>query len=114
MKRIAAAVIVALLSFAAWAGPCTARDAWTGPDKTKHFAVGAAIGSAGVLVFENPHHAFLAGVAVGALKEAVDRRSANHTCSLQDFAVTSLGAAAGAYGTAWIVSPGFVGYARRF
>lgn len=114
MKKIAAALIVALLSVAAWAGPCTARDAWTGPDKTKHFAVGAAIGSAGVLAFENPHHAFLAGVAVGALKEVVDRRSVNHTCSLQDFAVTSLGAAAGAYGTAWIVGPGFVGYARRF
>jgi putative lipoprotein len=92
---------------------CISNDAWTGPDKTKHFAVGVALGSAGVLAFNEPHKAFLVGAGIGLAKELYDRRGGG-TCSAQDFAVTALGAAAGAYGTAWIVTPNFVGYARRF
>ncbi len=115
MKRILTACVVALMCLSAWAGPCTARDAWTGRDKALHFGVGAAVGGAGVLAFENPRNAFLAGVAVGALKEVYDsQHSDRHTCSLQDFAVTAAGAYAGAYGAAWIVGPNFIGYARRF
>lgn len=92
---------------------CITNDNWTGPDKAKHFAVGVAIGSSGVLMFNKPRDAFLAGVAIGAAKELIDS-SGGGTCSAQDFAVTALGAAAGAYGTAWIVTPRFIGFASRF
>lgn len=107
---IAAALVIATpLTHA----KCIGNDAWRGPDKTKHFAVGVAMGSAGVLAFNEPHKAFLFAAGVGLAKEAYDSRGRG-TCSLQDFAVTALGAAAGAYGTAWIVTPNFVGYARHF
>ena len=92
---------------------CIANDKWLGPDKVKHFAVGVAIGSAGVFVFKKPRDAFIAGALVGAAKEVYDARGRG-TCSAQDFAVTALGAAAGAYGTAWVITPRFIGYASRF
>lgn len=96
---------------------CTSKDAWTGPDKNKHLVAGVAMGSAGTLVFKDAHKGFLLGVGVGLAKEVYDSRG-NGTCSVQDFAVTALGAAAGAYGTAWLVLPKnngvFVGYATRF
>lgn len=92
---------------------CITNDSWHGPDKTKHFAAGVAIGSGGVLLFNKPRHAFAFGVLVSAAKEAYDA-GGHGTCSAQDFAVTALGAAAGAYGTAWIVTPRFIGYAARF
>lgn len=102
------AVVAALLaaSVAAEAGPCTSRDAWTGPDKTKHLAAGAAIASATTLATKNPDIGFWTGTAVALGKEVLyDRSSPIHTCSFQDFAVTVAGAAAGAYGTALIVLP---------
>ena len=102
-----------MLAFSSAAFGCTTKDAWTGPDKTKHLAVGVATGSAGTLVFKDPHKAFLAATAVGLVKELYDREGGG-TCSAQDFAVTALGAAAGAYGTAWIITPKFVGYSVRF
>lgn len=100
-----APVLLAVVALSAQAGPCTTHDAWTGPDKTKHFAVGAAIGSGVTLFTKKPEYGFWAGAFVGLGKEVYDRRSAVHTCSLQDFAVTAAGAAAGAYGTAWLIIP---------
>lgn len=114
MKKLIASIALAACAASASAVPCTSVDKWTGQDKTKHFAVGVAAGSMGTLAFNDPHKAFAFGVALSAAKEVYDRRSPAHTCSFQDFAVTALGAAAGAYGTAWIVTPNFVGYARRF
>lgn len=96
---------------------CTSKDAWTGQDKRLHFGVGVAVGTAGTLVTENPHIGFALGAAVGAAKELRDRRG-HGTCSFQDFAITALGAAAGAYGTAWIILPRksgvFFGISKRF
>lgn len=112
MKTFALFSALILSAVSAHAG-CVSSDKWTGPDKAKHFAVGAAIGSGGVLMFNKPREAFWAGVIVGAAKEAYDSRG-HGTCSAQDFAVTALGAAAGAYGTAWIVTPRFIGFASRF
>lgn len=111
-KQLLLAVAAACLIGPVSAG-CITNDSWRGPDKTHHFAVGVAMGSAGVLVFKDPNRAFLAGALVGALKEAYDAQG-HGTCSFQDLAVTALGAAAGAYGTAWIVTPRFIGYARTF
>ena len=121
MKKLFAVGLVwtmaMIVASGAQAGPCVANDAWTGPDKVKHLAVGAAAGAAGTLVFKDARVGTLVGAGIGLAKEAWDKRQANHTCSLQDFAVTTLGAAAGAYGTAWLILPQkgggvFVGYAK--
>lgn len=96
--------LLLLAAAPAFAGPCIKNDAWTGPDKTKHAVGGAAIASAVTLATRNPHAGFAAGVAVALAKEAYDRRG-HGTCSFQDAAVTVAGAAAGAYGTAWIFLP---------
>lgn len=119
MKHLIFAFVLAFIAGPALAQkPCTASDPWQGPDKTKHALVGAAIGSAGTLVFKDPDAGFLLGAGVGLVKELVDRRTPSRTCSFQDFAVTALGAAAGAYGTAWVVLPTarggiFVGFTKR-
>lgn len=97
---------------------CTANDAWTGPDKTKHLAGGAVIGSAATLMTKSPERAVVVVAAVAAAKEIADSRSPRHTCSLQDFAVTVAGGAAAAYGTAWLILPQKSGvqvaFAKRF
>ena len=110
MKKI---LITMLMALAIPAMACTTKDAWTGPDKNKHFAVGVAMGTAGTLVFKDPKPAFITASLVGLGKEIYDSRG-HGTCSFQDFAVTALGAGVGAYGTAWIVTPKFVGYAKAF
>lgn len=109
------AIITALALAALPSAACTTADKWTGPDKNKHILAGAAIGAAGTLVFDSPHKGFLLGAAVGIAKELHDRKGGG-TCSLQDGVMTALGAAAGAYGTAWIVAPRkngvFVGFSK--
>lgn len=110
MKKI---LITVLLAICIPVSACTTRDSWTGMDKNKHLVGGVILGSAGTLVFKSPEKGLLFGAAVGLAKEAYDSRG-HGTCSLQDFTVTALGAAAGAYGTAWIVTPRFVGFAKVF
>lgn len=120
LKTAAIVTTLALASYPASAQQrCTTSDKWQGADKTKHFAVGAGVGAAVTLATERPLYGFLAGTAVGAAKEVYDRRAPGRTCSFQDFAVTALGAAAGAYGTAWLILPNpkggvFVGYSKSF
>ena len=113
MKKYAILVFLSVMLGIGNVSACTTNDAWTGQDKTKHFIVGAAIASSGTLVFKNPNYGFIAGVGIGLAKEIYDTRG-HGTCSFQDFAVTALGAAAGAYGTAWIITPRFIGYSKRF
>lgn len=96
------------------AAPCTSRDAWTGPDKTKHFAGGAVIASATYLATGSKAEAILMSIGIAALKETADRVSKTHVCSLQDFAITVAGGVAGAYGTSWVVGPRYIGFIKRF
>lgn len=103
-SMILIAALAVCTSASAFERKCTTSDLWRGPDKTKHMIGGAAIASAVTLATKEPHWGFAAGVAVGAAKEIWDRRG-NGTCSFQDFAVTAAGAAAGAYGTAWLILP---------
>ena len=112
MRPIIFAALMAAGS--AIAAPCTTRDAWTGPDKTRHFAGGAVISSAAYLATGSKTDAILASVAIAALKETADRVSKTHTCSLQDFAITVAGGVAGAYGTSWVVGPRYIGFIKRF
>lgn len=111
MKQLLA--LMALVAAGTANAGCTSSDSWTGRDKAGHFLVGAAIGSGGTLLFDKPDQVFLFGLAVAAAKELHDSRN-GATCSLQDFLATAGGAAAGAYGTAWIVGPNYVGFAARF
>jgi uncharacterized protein YfiM (DUF2279 family) len=76
-------------------------DDWTGRDKAQHFAAGAAIGFAGMAIqdADNPdrfRNAFLAGAAVGLLKEVRDDVCKCGKASIKDFLVTVAGSAAGA------------------
>lgn len=96
------------------AGSCTSRDAWTGYDKTQHLTGGAAIGAAVVAATGSKTQAIVTTVVIAALKEASDKRSPRHTCSLQDFAVTVAGGVAGAYGTSLILGPNYIGFIKRF
>lgn len=102
MKKLLIVAAVAL-SFGAQA-KCLTRDKWTGADKNLHLAAGVFIGSGVSVQFRDPLKGFAAGVAIGALKELSDS-SGGGTCSLQDFAVTAIGAAIGAYGSAWMIAP---------
>ncbi|MCE2910223.1 MAG: hypothetical protein LW712_15500 [Burkholderiaceae bacterium] len=114
--RLTMALAAALaLDAAPVAAACTARDAWRGPDKAMHFAAGAGIAAAVTLQQRNAWAGFAAGVAAGALKEVYDRdRPERHTCSVQDFAVTAAGAAAGAYGARWALAVGPRGQVAAF
>ena len=89
-------------------------DEWTGRDKTLHFAVGAAIGGAVTVATERRDYGIAAGVAVGLAKELYDaQHKATHTPSAKDFAVTALGAVAGAY-TGLVIRHRFIGYQSSF
>lgn len=108
-----AALMAACASANAIERKCTTSDLWRGPDKTKHALGGAAIASAVTLATQEPHYGFAAGVLAALAKEARDRRG-HGTCSLQDAAVTIAGAAAGAYGTAWLILPQRKGFQVAF
>lgn len=111
-------IAIALIAAAQAAGACTVSDKWTGADKAKHLAAGVAIGSAGTLVFKDADKAFALGVTVAIAKELADTQRRGHTCSAQDAIVTIAGAAAGAYGTGWLILPKKggvqVAYAKTF
>jgi uncharacterized protein YfiM (DUF2279 family) len=112
MNTAARALVAAL---AAAALSTAHADAWTGPDKTMHFGIGAAIGSAGTLIFKNPNAGLVLGVAAGAAKEAYDAQHRDaHTVSAKDFAVTALGAFLGSKATGWAITPRRVTYRRSF
>jgi len=92
-----------------------AQDSWTGADKKLHVGAGMGIAVVGLVVTRNPHEAFIAGVAAGAVKEFYDMRHLDkHTPSWKDFAVTAGGALVGAYVPGLILGPGFIGYRREF
>lgn len=93
MRRTITTILL-LISLNAYA-KCTSHDSWTSPDKALHFAMGAGVGT-----YVAADHGFWYGFGAGALaglgKEALDSASGSGTCSLQDFAVTAIGAAVGA------------------
>ena len=93
MKPLLAIIIAA--SAASAHARCISNDSWRGYDKNQHLAIGAVIGMAGTLQSGNKWHGFAWGTGIGALKELADSGGMG-TCSLQDFAVTALGAAIGA------------------
>lgn len=102
---IAFAMVAAACSLAAFDAfsACLTTDRWRGHDKALHFMGGAAI-AAGVTVHtRDPWTGFYAGVAAGAAKEVIDSAGLG-TCSLQDFAITTAGAALGASTGHWLIT----------
>ena len=112
MKKLITTLLLSLTVLGASAA-CRTNDSWTSPDKPKHFVAGAAVGAAGTLYFKEPFKGFLLGSAAGIGLEAFSAATGRGTCTVQDAAVSVLGAAAGAYGTAWIILPNFIGYSSN-
>lgn len=96
---------------------CKLNDAWKGPDKTKHVAAGALIGSSVTYMTERPEYGVLATFVAAAGKEANDRRGYG-TCSFQDFAVTMASGIAASYGTKLVILPlkdgAIISYTTKF
>ena len=86
-------VVVALL--AGLACSQTHADDWTGPDKTKHFAVSAVIGAAAYAITEDRSQAFMLALAPGLAKEIYDSTQSDNHFSSKDMLWNALGAAVG-------------------
>ncbi len=102
MKKIIAAALV-LVSSSAFAGGfhhAPSNESWTGGDKTKHFAVSAALGAGSYALTEETEHPFLYAVGLamvpGVAKEVYDARSGGTGFSHKDLAADLLGAVVGA------------------
>lgn len=103
--------VIAALSFSLAAN----ADEWTGPDKTKHFLGGAAIGAAVTLATDKPEYGIAAGILVGVAKEAYDDRHRNkHTVSIKDLLLTVAGSAVGSYAGSLIIKKDFIGIQTTF
>lgn len=81
-------------------------DAWTGPDKTKHFVGGALIALLVSFVSQDAFIGFAAYTVVALAKELIyDLAMKKGTCSFQDLVVTMTGGFAGSLMfIAWQVS----------
>jgi len=110
LRRAAVLTLLgAVLCSTAGCGASVCRDLWLGPDKTRHFAAGFAIGAASSTLAGHQGWSTAGSAAVGlgtvaaagAAKETADLHGAAACWSWKDIAWTLLGGAAGtALGTA--------------
>lgn len=109
-------VLLCALCLDASAG-CRANDRWHGDDKAQHLMAGAGIAWFATLHTADPWKGFAWGAGVGLAKEMVDAAGLGD-CSLQDFAVTAIGAGIAAYTGGLVVTRvqgrTLVAYARNF
>jgi uncharacterized protein YfiM (DUF2279 family) len=89
------AICAAVSCQPAHAGGCTAKDKWSGPDKTLHFGGGAAAGFIGALHNDDYWQGVRVSGYVAVGKEALDALGGG-TCSLQDALATIAGGMIGA------------------
>ena len=102
--RIALGLAAASLAFAAL--DCRAQDAWTGPDKKKHFAVSLVVGLATrQLAPHNELAAFGVALVPGLLKELVDAGQRGTNVSAKDLVADALGAYAGVKLGGLVIAP---------
>lgn len=94
--------------------PVLANDDWTGPDKTKHFIVSAALGTVSGVYVENKWKAFGLAMVPGLIKEIMDANDPNNHFSSRDLVADALGAAVGVHVGHWIISRRGVGYQTAF
>lgn len=96
----AALLIAALIAWPAWA------DDWTGPDKTRHLMIGAAVGASVTMATRNEWVGLAAAAGVGLAKEVYDaQHQTSHTVSGKDFAMTVLGGIVGAKIGGLVITP---------
>ena len=90
-------------------------DSWTGPDKTGHALLGAAVGAATTIATDRPWAGCAAAAAVGAAKEIYDmQHRATHDPSFKDFAVTAMAGCLSARLVGFVITPYGVQYSFRF
>ena len=87
-------------------------DQWTGQDKLKHIAAGAAISSEITVVSGSETVGFCEGVGAGARKEFLDAGGTGQA-SFKDFAATALGAYVGAKIGGLVITPKGVSYSVK-
>jgi uncharacterized protein YfiM (DUF2279 family) len=91
-----------------------AADDWGGPDKTKHFAVSAVLGTLSAMHYENKWRAFGVALIPGLLKELYDSGQPGNHFSGKDMTANALGAAVGVQIGHWIVTRDGIGYQAAF
>lgn len=89
-----------------------ASDDWTGQDKVKHIAAGAAVASAFTVIGGSETVGFWVGVGVGAGKEFLDAGGMGQA-SVKDFAATAFGAYIGAKIGGLVITPNGVSYTMK-
>ena len=104
LLRAYLAAICFIYAGSAIANSCIANDSWTGRDKVMHFKAGVLISTAVTLTSNNPSYGLIAGTSAGLIAELKDLRR-GRVCSLQDFVVTTIGAAAGAHFAGLVILP---------
>ena len=104
--------ITTLLLAAALITTTAQAEPWTGHDKELHFVGGAAIAAAVTAATHDEFKGFLAGAAVGVVKEVVDERRYGGA-SAKDAIVTALGALIGAKFSGWALTPKGFTHTRR-
>ena len=118
LNRFAALALVACLTAPAFANdehptppppvvtpaPAGCTDCWNGSDKKLHFAFSFAIGVATGNQWPNePGKAVAVAMIPGVLKEVADAQKGGSGFSGKDLVFDFLGAAAGVYGTHWLL-----------
>jgi uncharacterized protein YfiM (DUF2279 family) len=90
--------------------PAQAADSWTGADKGKHAAAGALISGSTLQLTGSARLALAAGTAAAIGKELSDMRSAGHTPSYRDAAVTMAGALIAVQTPGLLITPVSISY----
>lgn len=98
MKKSITAALLLTIAFSASA------DDWTGPDKTKHVAVSAAIASTVTMATGNENTGFAVALGIGLAKEVWDSKHAGHEASVKDLAADALGAYVGSKFGGWMIA----------
>jgi putative lipoprotein len=91
-----------------------AADDWNGPDKTRHFALSAMIGTLSAMHFESKWKAFGVALIPGLLKEVHDGSQADNHFSGKDLVADAVGAAVGVQIGHWLVTRDGIGYQAAF
>lgn len=97
-----ALLIAATCGAMLWTAPPSHAQAIQ-PDKVKHFAVSAALGSVARMQIDNPRTAWLVAMAPGVAKELWDARKGGSGFSVPDLAADALGAWVGVKLGGWAV-----------
>lgn len=92
----------------------TYGDDWSGPDKAKHFAVSALLGSAAYAYTDDRTKAFGLAMIPGVIKEIADSQSDGNSFSGKDLVWNAIGAGFGVQIGHWVIGPGEINFTMAF